>query len=172
MNMLVGCKPVKQWTWTTQAVVNTSSCASLSSFSWLSPRSGRGQWSRHRTSYRTGPVWPRRTGETRPTIHTSPKTRMSGRGQSAYSWRTGPGLDIETIAGWIIQFIYIHKGFRQSAVGRFSGEDSCRIVQIGSTSKQSTYLESGMISEQNVISAQSVKWSCFFLVCFNTLNIR
>jgi len=38
-----------------------------------------------------------------------------------------------------------------------SGEDSCRIVQIGSTSKQSTYLESGIISEQNVISAHSVK---------------
>jgi len=38
-----------------------------------------------------------------------------------------------------------------------SGEDSCRIVQIESTSKQSTYLESGMISEQNVISAHSGK---------------
>jgi len=44
-------------------------------------------------------------------------------------------------------FVYMH----------YSGEDSCRIVQIGSTSKQSTYLESGKISGQNVISAHSVK---------------
>jgi len=49
--------------------------------------------------------------------------------------------------------------FCQSALSAYanSGENSCRIVQIGSTSKQSTYLESRMISEQNVISAHSVK---------------
>jgi len=57
----------------------------------------------------------------------------------------------------------------------YSGEDSCRIVQIGSASKQSTYLESGMISKQNVKSAHSVKLSLFifcFLACFNAILVE